>query len=298
MRPAFVALLAAALIAAAVGAATPSGQAHPVHPRHGSLPSPSPYPSPSPRQSLTPDDIFHKAQQAAANNPNPPYITYQMHEVFVHHSHRFEYDYRVWYRADGKGLMQNLTRTRRGAATETYFGYPFPFSPNTNIMLNATPPPPPSPPPPPVGGSPIPGTPPPLLSVQAVESDRYYDVRLVGIENYEGHQVYHLGLTPVRDEVHHPWKDLWIDRATFEVWKAHASASGHRGPGAGSVQGDATFSPVGGYWLVTNASGDGQIHIGFISDSGHYEYAFYDFGFPDNVPDWFFDEKQFKRHIH
>jgi hypothetical protein len=255
----------------------------------------SPSPSPSPPV-MSPDDIFHRAQKVADANPRPRYMTYQMHEVFVHHGRRFEYDYRVWYRSDGKGLMQNMSPGRHGS-TETFYGYPFPFSPDTNILLNATPPPSPGPPPPPVGGLKIPGTPPPILTVESVLSDRYYDVSIVGIEDYRGHPTYHLGLRPVRDEEHHPWKDLWIDVSTFEVWKAHASASGRRGPGAGTIDGEADFSPVGSYWMVANASGDGQVRIGFISDSGHYEYAFSGFSFPDFIPDWYFDEKAFKRHF-
>lgn len=244
-----------------------------------------------------PDDIFHNAQRTAAdNNLGLRYITYQMHEVFVHHGRRFEYDYRVWYRrTDGKALMQNVSPTRRGRA-ETFFGYPFPFSPDINILLNATPPPSPSPPPPPRGSAP-PGTAPPLLTVEPVRADRYYDVSLIGTESYHGHLVYHLGLKPVRDEEHHPWKDLWVDIISFEVWKAHASASGRRGPGAGTVDGEAEFTPVGDYWMTADASGDGQVRIGFISDSGHYEYVFHDFGFPQFVPDWYFDEKQFKEHF-
>jgi len=136
------------------------------------------------------------------------------------------------------------------------------------------------------------------MTVEPVRSDRYYDVSLVGLEDYQGRRVYHLALRAVRDEQAHPWKDLWIDVSSFQVWKAHANASGSKGPGHGSVDATAEFEQVGPYWLLARATGDGEVHIGFISDSGHYEYTFSDFGFPTSIPDWFFDEKAFKRHFH
>jgi len=288
-------LAAAAALAIGVAAGPLPGEPSPA--THGARPthSPSPHPSPSPQSTLTPDDIFHKAIAATRNNPDPPYITYMMHEIFVHHGRTFTYDYRVWYRTDGKGLMQSASPTRNGQA-ETRFGYPFPSAPDNNILLYATPPPPSSPPPGPIG-TPAPGTAPPLLGVQPIVADRYYDVSLLGLEDYEGHPVYHLGLRAVRDEDQHPWKDLWIDVRSFEVWKAHASASGRRGPMTGSIDFSVVFAPVGPYWMVASAVGDGEGHFGFIGDSGHYEYAFSDFGFPATLPDWFFDPKAFYHHF-
>ncbi|MBC5823230.1 MAG: hypothetical protein GIW99_12480 [Candidatus Eremiobacteraeota bacterium] len=244
------------------------------------------------------DSIFLRAAQTARANPYPPYLTYVMHEVFVHHGKRVDYDYRVWYRGnDGKALMQNLGRSRRGGS-ETFFGYPFPFSPDVNFLLNATPEPA-SPPPPPVG-SPVPtasgAKSPHLLDVEAVVSNRNYDVSLAGVEDYAGHPVYHLTLRAIRDERAHPLKNVWVDRSTFQVWKAQAGASGNKGPAAGFISGQAEFGPVGPYWLVRLASGDGQLRFGFLSDSGHYEYVFSDLGFPPSLPDWYFDSKQFARH--
>jgi len=246
------------------------------------------------------DYIFSKAAKTARDNARPAYITYVMHEVFVHHAKRLEYDYRVWYRGDdGKGLMQNLSPGRRGGA-ETVFGYPFPFSPDVNFLLNATPDPVLTP----VPASPTPtaqpgasgAKPPAVLGVESVVSNRNYDVSFVGVENYLGHAVYHLALRAVRAERDHPLKDIWVDRTTFQVWKAHAGASGNKGPAAGSISGQAEFAPMGTYWIVQRASGDGQLRFGFLSDSGHYEYVFSDIGFPASLPDWYFDPKSFARH--
>ena len=295
MRTALFALLFAAAGALAGGAAAdsrPSGF-QPAPSLRAATSSPTPTAAPS----LSPDEIFHKAIRALRQNPDPPYITYMMHEVFVHHGRSYAYDYRVWYRTDGKGLMQDVD-SARGGRQDTYFGYPFPSAPDNNILLYATPPPISTPLPSPQNSAPPGMTPAPLLGVEPVRSDRYYDVSFVGRENYEGHQVYHLALRAVRDEQAHPWKDLWIDVNSFQVWKAHANASGSRGPGHGSVDATAEFEQIGPYWLLARATGDGEVHIGFISDSGHYEYTFSDFGFPASVPDWFFDEKAFKKHFH
>jgi hypothetical protein len=260
-------------------------------------PSPVSLPSVSPSP-LIPDavDILARAEEVARNNADPPYIVYDMHELFVHHGKQYTYDYHVWYRSDGKGLMQNDVTDRQGNH-EQRFGYPFPSSPDANFLLYATPPPSPPPqyivvPTPGPGGR----TAPPVVAVEPVEANRYYDVTFVGVEDYQGHPVYHLGLTPGPnvDEKAHPWKDVWVDTQTFEIWKAHAQASGSKGPAYGSIEATVEFEPVGQYWMISEASGDGQVHFGFISDSGHYEYYFSGFDFPNTLPDWYFDPVAFR----
>jgi hypothetical protein len=257
-------------------------------------PQPSPSPSPAVPSALT---IFEAAQSVARNNPDPPYMSYQMHEIFVHHGKPFTFDYRVWYRSDGKGLMQDLAADRRGGH-EPRFGYPFPVAPDDNILLYATPAPRATVPPP-LGGSPVPsGQPtPPVLAVESVTKDRFYDVRFIGVEDLDGHLTYHLGMSshdPTDRD--HPWKDMWVDTTTFEVWKAHAAGSGSKGPATGSIDADVWFGQVGDYWLITHAQGDGEVRLAFISDSGHYEYYFSGFGFPNTIPDWYFDPSTFAHH--
>src|SRR6202011_4395075 len=100
--------------------------------------TPRPSPVPNGLMELSGDQIMINAEKATRLHAPPPYITYQMHEVFVHRFQRQEYDYRVWDRYDGKGLMQNISKDPFGRA-ETYFGYPFPSSPDNNILLYATP---------------------------------------------------------------------------------------------------------------------------------------------------------------
>ena len=263
--------------------------------------SPTPTPTPTPPiilgvPMLSADQIMINAERATRAHAKPYYITYQMHEIFVHHGQREAFDYRVWYRADGKGLMQNIYKNRWGQA-ETYFGYPFPSSPDNDILLYATPDPQ-STPPPPASPRPLPSgaSPPPIISHEPVVGDRYYSVKLAGIEDYNGKSVYHVLLKPLRDERAHPWKDLWIDVTTFDVWKAHAHATGSKGIAQGSLDALVEFSRIRNYWLVSNATGDGELHVGPLGDSGHYEYTFSNFGFPETIPEWYFDPKAFKHH--
>jgi len=251
-------------------------------------------PAPAP-DALT---VLRKAEAAARANPDPEFTVYDMHEIFIHHGHQFTYDYHVWYRSDGKALMQNVVADRAGHH-EQRFGYPFPFAPDVNILLGSTPPPTATPivvatPTPSVSGR----TPPPVISVQAITANRYYTVTLVGTEEYQGHSVYHLALLPLPnvDEKSHPWKDLWVDSQTFEVWKAHARAGGTSGPLTGVIEGTAEFEPVGQYWMLAHASGYGQGHALIISDSGQYEFFYSGFDFPDSLPDWYFDPNLFRHH--
>lgn len=243
-------------------------------------------------------NILRRAESAARANADPPYLVYDMHEIFIHHGKQSAYDYHVWYRQDGKGLMQGATTDRNGHH-EQRFGYPFPVAPDVNILLYATPPPTPAPV---VIAIPTPGasgrTSPPLMSVQAVTANRFYSVTFAGVEDYQGHSVYHLSLLPAPnvDEKEHPWKDLWVDTQTFEVWKAHVKASGSKGPLTGAIEGTAEFEPVNGYWLVSHVTGSGEGHIGFISDSGQYEYYFSGYDFPNTLPDWYFDPDLFRHH--
>jgi hypothetical protein len=259
-----------------------------------SSPTPPPTPIPTPKESLTPDEILSRAEATLRANPDPPYITYKMHEIFVHHGKTHDYNYQVWYRSDGKGLMQNLAPGRRGR-NETFFGYPFPSAPDNNILLYATPAPTTAPPPP--VGTPAPGsTHVPVVEQVHASGDRYYVVSYAGLESYENHPVYHLTLRAVIDPNKHPWRDLWVDTTTFQVWKAHADAGGSSGPLSGHAVAYVEFAPIGNFWMVKQATADGEGRFGFISDSAHYEYYFSDFGFPNTLPDWYFDEAQFDKH--
>jgi hypothetical protein len=294
------ALICAFLAAVAIIAAAPAFARDPDSgvPQPAASESPLPSPSPTIPGGFTALQIFQTAQRVARENPDPPYTTYQMHEIFVHHGKSFNFDYRVWYRYDGKGMMQDMAPNKRGGH-DPRFGYPFPVAPDDNILLYATPAPRSTVPPPVGGPSTQPsGVPTPaVLGIQSVTADRYYKVWFVGIEDIDGHHTFHIGMqSSDSGDRQHPWKDMWVDTQTFEVWKAHAAGSGSQGPAKGSVDADVWFGPVGSYWLITHARGDGEVRMAFISDSGHYEYYFSEFGFPNTLPDWYFDAALFKHH--
>ena len=252
----------------------------------------------SPESTPDPNTIFRRAAAVARENPEPDYAVYDMHEIFIHHGRQFTYDYHVWYRtSDGKALMQNTVSDWRGGH-EQHFGYPFPFAPDINFLLNQTPPPTMAPPtiayPSPAAGK----TSPPLIGVQAVTANRFYNLSLSGVEDYQGRPVYHLSLTPLPSvsEKDHPLKDLWVDTQTFQVWKAHADASGSQGVLSGEIGGIAEFEPVNGYWLLSHVTGYGKGHALIISDSGQYEYYFSGYDFPNSLPNWYFDPDLFRHH--
>src|ERR1700694_1505517 len=290
----FVAIIALmALALAFIGG--PGTAASGAQPAPTASSSPRPSPTPRPLESLTPDQILSRTENTLRHNPDPTYIAYTMNEIFVHHGRRHEYTYHVWYRNDGQGLMQSAAPGRRGRH-ETFFGYPFPSAPDNNILLYATPAPF-SPAPAPIGSPPAgSSTNPQLLTHESVHGNRYYVVTLAGLEDYHGHQVYHLTLRAVRDERQHPWRDLWVDTQSYQVWKAHADAGGSVGPLSGHAVADVGFAPVGTFWVGGQANARGRGRFGFISDSGHYEYYFSDFSFPMTLPDWYFDEAAFDRH--
>jgi hypothetical protein len=152
MKPLFARAGAIALVLAAAvvafGASAPRPTATPM-PTSTSSASPTPTPTPTILlgvPSLSADRIMINAEKATRAHAKPYFVTYQMHEVFVHHGARQEFDYRVWYRGDGAGLMQLTSKDRYGRA-ETHFGYPFPSSPDNDILLYATPDPALTPPP-------------------------------------------------------------------------------------------------------------------------------------------------------
>ncbi len=284
-------MLRSALICATLAAGIAAAGAFAIRPPTSAMAAPAPAPDAN--------TIFRQAAAVARANPEPPYAVYDMHEIFIHHGKQFTYDYHVWYRTDdGKALMQNVAKDWRGGH-EQHFGYPFPFAPDINFLLNQTPPPAPAPP---AIATPSPAasgaTSPPLIAVQAVTANRFYNLSFVGVEDYQGHPVYHLALAPLPSvsEKDHPLKDLWVDTSTFEVWKARADASGTQGVLSGEIGGTAEFEPVNGYWLLSHVTGYGKGHALIISDSGQYEYYFSGYDFPISLPDWYFDPDLFRHH--
>jgi hypothetical protein len=114
------------------------------------------------------------------------------------------------------------------------------------------------------------------------------------IEIVDAHQVYHLQLRPRSDPQKHNLRDLWIDVATHDLWKAHFVGTYTPGPGAPSSPTDVnvSFRNVLGYWVVTHAVWTYEdAPIQFVFDVTNDE-----IGVPSTLPNWLFDAAEYRKH--
>ena len=114
------------------------------------------------------------------------------------------------------------------------------------------------------------------------------------IEDVEGHTSYHLALRPINNARKHNLRDLWIDVATHDLWKAHFVGTYAPVPGAPISRTDVTvyFRPVVGCWVVTRALwtyDDAPIHYDFDVQNN-------EIGLPGTLPDWLFDATEYRKH--
>jgi hypothetical protein len=132
-----------------------------------------------------------------------------------------------------------------------------------------------------------------IASVVAV-AQLPYGAHLVGIENVEGHQVYHVTLAPLSDPRSHNLRDLWIDTQTYDLRKAHFT--GMYAPTLEDVPShtDATvyFRQVLGCWVVTRA-----IWTYLASDALFtFDVQNDEIALPATLPDWLFESGAYRRH--
>jgi hypothetical protein len=116
----------------------------------------------------------------------------------------------------------------------------------------------------------------------------------VPVEDVNGHAAYHLELHPRSDPERHNLRDLWIDVHTFDVWKAHFVGTYAPTPQAPVSPTEVTvyFRNVLGCWVVTQATwtwDDPPM-------SFHFDVKNDEIGLPAALPDWLFDEAQYRRH--
>lgn len=114
------------------------------------------------------------------------------------------------------------------------------------------------------------------------------------VEDVEGHQTYHLELRPTSDPRKHNLRDLWIDVATHDLWKAHFVGTYAPFPGATVSDTDVTvsFRAVVGCWVVTHALwtyDDSPIHYEFDVQND-------EITLPRTLPDWLFDAAEYSKH--
>ncbi len=125
-----------------------------------------------------------------------------------------------------------------------------------------------------------------------------YTIENSGIESVEGHQTYHLRLTPRTDPARHNLRDLWVDVETFDLWKAHFIGRYAPVPSALPSESDVTvyFLPIGPYWVVLRM--DWTWDDAADSTKLYYDVLAQDITFPSALPDWLFDRRAYADHLH
>jgi hypothetical protein len=202
---------------------------------------------------LQPEDIYLRAMHAMKAAPQPVYVTFREQiagrnfrlsctsdgfSLSLHHGDTTG-TYDVWFRtSDGSALSEPV-----GSASPCPGALLVPAgAPIASMGL------PQASPSPDAASQAAPG--PPLIAAVRVESARYYHIDLVGREQLNGNDVYHLKLRAYRDPDTHPLTDLYVDPQTFLIREARGEASGHYVIASGRVAGVVDFDRVGDYWLV------------------------------------------------
>jgi hypothetical protein len=103
-----------------------------------------------------------------------------------------------------------------------------------------------------------PDIPPNLKTIAAVVSYEklYYTISLAGIDTLtNGHRAYHLLFAPLTDPKVHNLRQMWVDVASSDIWKAVTTgqyALPEFGPGPAVLE--QMFDNVRGHWLVQRAA--------------------------------------------
>jgi len=125
-----------------------------------------------------------------------------------------------------------------------------------------------------------------------------YDITFAGTEPLTngGGEAYHLVLKPRSDPWKHNLRELWVGSKTFNI--VRAVLVGDYQPDNGQLVEQTTvsedFGQVGPYWVVIHHTWtyrDAPNAIDF-----QYDTTATNMSFPDTIPAWYFDERQFARH--
>jgi hypothetical protein len=124
-----------------------------------------------------------------------------------------------------------------------------------------------------------------IASVFAYRPD--YAIERLGIESIDAHTAYHLRLRPYGDELKHNLRELWVDVATFDLWKA--TFVGSCGPCRGPTTITSVFTPAAQGWVVARYSF--QTRCGPLDPATClFELQTDRIVFVPELPDWLFDE--------
>ncbi|MGA2760038.1 MAG: hypothetical protein ABSF08_06955 [Candidatus Cybelea sp.] len=134
-----------------------------------------------------------------------------------------------------------------------------------------------------------------IASVVAVAKPSYtIDRGSLAVVDVNGRAAYHLELQPKDEPRKHNLRDLWIDRETLDLLKAHFVGTYRPVPQAPVSPTDVTvyFRQVVGCWVVTHAL--------WTYDDPPMSYEFDvqndEIGLPATLPDWLFDPAAYREH--
>lgn len=121
-----------------------------------------------------------------------------------------------------------------------------------------------------------------------------FDYRVDSVETV-GDQL-HLQVSPTRDPDRNRLREIWVDKQTLELRKIVATDKLFI-LGTSDVYGVTFTITVGslqGIPIVTDIHG--VVGDGYSGDGSTVDYTFRDISFPESLPDWYFDQGQYKSH--
>jgi hypothetical protein len=258
----------------------------------GATPQPSAEPTPTPQKVLALIRATFRTHR-----PPPPFVQYTLTRTQKteqgYPDYVESYTYHIWERNSDRAAMGR--RVYRGA----YRGDPEFQRPAFNSDRDPGPPTADVFEPAPVHPQPIEFVPTPepaatpLRVIGSVSTVGEFDYHVVSLD-YQRDMV-HLILEPVRDPERNRIREIWADAKTYEMRKLIATDKlfVEHGPVYG-VMFTLTMGNLDGIPVVTDIHG--TVGDGYVGDGQIVDYAFRDITFPKDLPDWYFNARQFAQH--
>ena len=133
-----------------------------------------------------------------------------------------------------------------------------------------------------------------LAIIGNVVAKGLFDYRVSGVAK-EGDEL-HLSVLPTRDADRNRLREIWVDRTTLELRKIVATDKLFI-LGTSDVYGvtfTITMGAVGTIPVVCDIHG--VVGDGYSGDGSTIDYTFRDISFPETLPAWYFDSKQYAQH--
>lgn len=241
-------------------------------------------PSPVPSAFVSPAAIFERSIRRLASYPLAPYVvwksTWQFSESVPGASNQ-AYNVTLRYAMRTSDKMETYSNYPIGtflpnASVVVSWNGPFAWElrPKTAAQRDAR----------------VPDMPSELKTIATVVvSHPDYAIDLAGIDQIDGHRAYHLRLRPLADAVRHNLRELWVDVASFDLWKAVYVATP---PAGGPTEITSSFNPVLDYWIETRRSWG----TSSMSGPGSVEIMLDAVVFVPDLPNWLFDPRAYRRH--